>query len=61
PDVVEYEKAAFSNDDLSVLKARGYSLQLTSRNYGNMQAILQSEKAVTAASDPRGIGYARVK
>lgn len=61
PDVVEYENAAFSNEELSVLKTRGYSLQPTGRNYGNMQVILQSEKSVNAASDPRGIGYARVK
>lgn len=61
PDVVEYENAAFSNDELSVLKARGYIPQPTGRNYGNMQAILQTETAVFAASDPRGIGEARVK
>jgi gamma-glutamyltranspeptidase / glutathione hydrolase len=62
PDVIEYEKAAFSCDELPKLAALGHKFKETKRNYGDMQAV-QLHKithALTAASDPRGEGKAWV-
>jgi len=44
------------------LRARGHELKPLDTGYGNMQAIYWDRKTgeVTAASDPRGIGSARV-
>ena len=51
-----------SDKAMTELKARGHSFRDVGREYGNMQAILIDKKSgeVTAASDPRGIGSARV-
>jgi len=58
PDVLEYEKGAFSQDELTKLSSLGHHLKESKRLYGDMQAV-QLDKAthrLTAASDPRGVG-----
>ena len=62
PDVVEYEAGAFTADTLAALGTRGHALKESSRDYGNMQAILWDRQAgvVKAAADPRGEGTAEV-
>jgi gamma-glutamyltranspeptidase / glutathione hydrolase len=62
PDILEYEKGAFSPDELSKLAALGHQLKESPRLYGDMQAV-QLHKithALLAASDPRGEGKAWV-
>lgn len=62
PDVIEYEEGTFSAEDLKLLEGLGHRLQVASRRFGNMQAVLwnTSTNRVSAASDPRGNGDARV-
>jgi gamma-glutamyltranspeptidase / glutathione hydrolase len=62
PDEVLYEPKAFDEATIADLKARGHTLKLSSRDYGNMHAILWdlTTNEVTAASDPRGEGLATV-
>ncbi len=62
PDEVLYEPKAFSAEDAAALKQRGHTLTLSTREYGNMHAILwnTTTNEVSAASDPRGEGAAEV-
>lgn len=62
PDVVSFERQAFSKEDQVKLIGYGYKLRGRSRRWGNMQAILWDKKhnKVSAASDPRGEGEAKV-
>jgi gamma-glutamyltranspeptidase/glutathione hydrolase len=62
PDVVQYEPGAFDVDMIKALTARGHQLTPLDATYGNMQAIYWDRKTgqVTATSDPRGAGDARV-
>ena len=65
PDHVEHERNALDEASKQALQAMGYALQEISP-FGNMQAILftgpwEAPQAVQAASDPRGIGQARVR
>lgn len=62
PDAVLYEPKAFDGALQKALVARGHTLSLSNREYGNMHAILwdRSTGQVTAASDPRGEGSAEV-
>lgn len=62
PDVVEYEATAFSPEELEGLQKLGHNLKPVDGTYGNMQAVFwdRQQKRVTAASDPRGGGQARV-
>jgi len=62
PDVVQHEADAFDIDTIKSLTARGHTLEQQTSEYGNMQAIYWDRKTgqVSAASDPRGVGYARV-
>jgi gamma-glutamyltranspeptidase / glutathione hydrolase len=62
PDVIEYEKAALSEDEIAKLTALGHHLKVTKRQYGDMQAVQLNKltKKLTAASDPRGEGKAWV-
>lgn len=61
PDQITHEKNALDISVMRDLKARGHQLKENS-NYGNMQAIVVDNDSgkITAASDPRGIGLARV-
>ena len=63
PDRVEYEPDAFSAATLKRLQRMGHELKLRESGYGNMQAVYWDRKRgqVTAASDPRGEGLARVE
>jgi len=62
PDVVQYEPGAFDASLIESLEKRGHTLKALDSTYGNMQAIYWDRKTgqVYAASDPRGIGEARV-
>jgi gamma-glutamyltranspeptidase / glutathione hydrolase len=62
PDVIEYEKAALSQDQVTKLSTLGHHLKETKRQYGDMQAVQLDKitKKLTAASDPRGEGKAWV-
>ena len=62
PDVIQHEPGVISEEAMTELQKRGHSFRDVGREYGNMQAILIDKKSgeVTAASDPRGIGSARV-
>lgn len=62
PDVVEFEPGALSAQIQAQLKSRGYSLKQTADTFGNQQVLLwdKQKRSVEAASDPRGVGAARV-
>jgi gamma-glutamyltranspeptidase/glutathione hydrolase len=62
PDVVEYEANAFSAEQREALAAMGHVLKPVNRAYGNLQAVSWNPRTgvVDAASDPRGVGEARV-
>lgn len=63
PDVVEAEATFFGSAEANALTAKGHQLEETGRRYGDMQAIhwQRSNGKVTAASDPRGEGSAKVE
>jgi gamma-glutamyltranspeptidase / glutathione hydrolase len=58
PDVVDYEKGALSDGEISQLRAMGHTLKEGGRQWGNMQVITwdYASGKVDAASDPRGEG-----
>lgn len=58
PDVVEYEKGALTDDEITRLKAMGHQLEQGNRRWGNMEVITWDFATgnVAAASDPRGEG-----
>jgi gamma-glutamyltranspeptidase/glutathione hydrolase len=58
PDVIEYEKGAFTESEISRLQAMGHKLEEGSRRWGNMEVITWdfASGKVEAASDPRGAG-----
>lgn len=62
PDQIQFEPGAFSVDMQQQLQQMGHDLKPLTRTYGNMQAIHWDTalNQVTAASDPRGEGSARV-
>jgi len=61
PDEIQYESGALTPEEIGTLRARGHKLTET-QPYGNMQAVFWDRQAgrVYAASDPRGVGSARV-
>ncbi len=62
PDQILFEPDALTPSEQEALRAKGHGLEATGDTYGNMQ-LIQWDKAadrVRAASDPRGIGSARV-
>lgn len=63
PDVVEYEDGAFSVEEREALRRRGHRLEPMRRAYGNLQVIFWDKRRghVAAASDPRGLGNARLQ
>jgi gamma-glutamyltranspeptidase/glutathione hydrolase len=63
PDEIQFEPDAFDITIQQALNQMGYSLNEQDRQYGNMQAIVVNKRSgqVQAASDPRGIGEARVR
>ena len=61
PDQIQHEPDAFSPEVMSQLRELGHDLRNVERRYGNMQLILVDPEGRTrAASDPRGMGAARV-
>jgi protein involved in temperature-dependent protein secretion len=62
PDRIIFEPNAFTASEQEALRAKGHRLEATDDTYGNMQLILWDRAAqrVQAASDPRGIGEAKV-
>lgn len=62
PDEIQYETGGLTPTVTGALEEMGHSLKDVGRPYGNMQAIIwdQQRQEVTAASDPRGEGEARV-
>ncbi len=63
PDVVQFENGAFTVGELLGLQTMGYKLQQLRHPYGNMQIVIldKTRHAVSAASDPRGEGLAKVE
>ena len=62
PNAVQFEPGALGPDEHAVLAAKGHRLDEQGRPFGNMQALFwdRATGRVQAASDPRGIGSARV-
>ena len=60
PDVIRYEKDAFTEETITILELKGHTLQEIS-SYGNMQVVTWEKDSgdVSSSSDPRGIieGY----
>jgi gamma-glutamyltranspeptidase/glutathione hydrolase len=60
PDVIRYEKDAFTEETINALESKGHTLQEIS-SYGNMQVVTWEKGTgdVNSSSDPRGIieGY----
>jgi gamma-glutamyltranspeptidase/glutathione hydrolase len=62
PDMLFYEPGAISEEQAGYLQTMGHELKPLQQPYGNMQVVIWDRRAnvVTAASDPRGEGQARV-
>ncbi|MFT7672447.1 MAG: gamma-glutamyltranspeptidase/glutathione hydrolase [Gammaproteobacteria bacterium] len=58
PDHIYHEDNALSDELKQHLTEKGHILKLSSRRYGNMQAVIINKKGgqLDAASDPRGLG-----
>jgi gamma-glutamyltranspeptidase/glutathione hydrolase len=58
PDEVDFEQGAFSDAEITELKAKGHTLKMPGWQWGNMQVITWdfASGKVEAASDPRGEG-----
>ena len=63
PDLIQYEPDAFDADTIAELRLLGHELKPVENGFGNMQAVVWEREAgeITAASDPRGEGTARVR
>lgn len=63
PDVIQLEPSTLSDFERAHLEGLGHTLKPVGRTYGNMQALLWNQDTgnVQAASDPRGVGEARVQ
>lgn len=62
PDEVDYEPGALTDAEIQALQARGHTLKVSGRQWGNMQVITWdfATGKVEAASDPRGEGVGLV-
>ena len=62
PDSIQFEPGAFSVEERAALAARGHALQELPAPYGNLQVVTWDARSgkIDAASDPRGVGRARV-
>ena len=63
PDMIFYEPDAISEEHTGYLQNMGHELKPLEQPYGNMQVVIWNKQAnmVSAASDPRGEGQARVR
>ena len=63
PDEIQHEPDTFSDADKATLESLGHRLKNVERTFGNMQ-VIHTDRATgrsEAASDPRGVGSARVR
>lgn len=62
PDQIQFEMNALDAITQTSLASMGHTLKERQNSYGNMHTIIWDKQigCVTAASDPRGIGYAKV-
>jgi gamma-glutamyltranspeptidase/glutathione hydrolase len=64
PDVISFEPNALSAAEQAALEKIGHQLKPRSSTYGNMHVVVADKRdgqwQVSAASDPRGIGAAKV-
>lgn len=63
PDVIQYEPGAFSPELVKTLRQLGHKLKPLENTFGNMHLVVwdKRENKVSAASDARGEGMARVE
>ncbi|MCU7915243.1 MAG: gamma-glutamyltransferase [Candidatus Thiodiazotropha sp. (ex Gloverina cf. vestifex)] len=63
PDQIQYETDAFDESMRKQLEKMGHRLKPLDHDYGNMQAVYWNKKTgkVDAASDPRGLGQAKIE
>ena len=63
PDHIQFEPNAFSESLRKQLEKMGHRLKPLEHPYGNMQAVYWNKKTgqVDAASDPRGLGLAKIE
>lgn len=63
PDHIQIEDAAFDAQLQRELEALGHTIKPVGRDYGDMHAVHWNKQTgeLQAASDPRGVGQARVK
>ncbi len=63
PDVIQYEPNTFSDKTITTLEQLGHKLKPLENTFGNMHIVIwdKKENRVTAASDARGEGEAKVK
>ena len=63
PNKIQVEPVGFDPKELEKLEYYGHEIKILSRQYGNMQVIIQTEtpSKLTAASDPRGEGLSLVQ
>lgn len=63
PDHIQVEEDAIDEAQRAELKAMGHSIEPVGRDYGDMHAVQWHKPSGTlsAASDPRGVGQARVE
>lgn len=63
PDHIQVEDDAINTEQRAELAAMGHSFKAVGRDYGDMHAVQWDKTAGTlkAASDPRGVGQARVE
>ena len=59
---MQFEPGALSDDEQKQLTGMGHVLKPLKQTYGNLQAIAwdPANDRIEAASDPRGVGAARV-
>jgi len=63
PDVIQYEPNTFTEKTIKTLEQLGHKLKPLDNTYGNMHVVIwdKNENQVTAASDQRGEGMAKVE
>ncbi|WP_260295145.1 gamma-glutamyltransferase [Sedimenticola hydrogenitrophicus] len=63
PDAIQFEPGALSAGEQQQLQALGHRLEPLDSTYGNMQALYRERGTgrLSGASDPRGMGSARVE
>ncbi len=62
PDHIQVEDAALGAEQQAELEAMGHQIKAVGRDYGDMHAVHwdKTTNTLSAASDPRGVGQARV-